>query len=144
MEHLWQVDHPYYCADGCYYTSDAKAHTTHDGWASFLKEFKDADVNLNLVWRWDWRIDEEDGSHSLAIFMMHQRKAQPHSHQIENVRPEDEPSVRAFLDKHWRTIQAIWAPLTVDVDGSIAKEAAAQWRAERIAALEAELATLRA
>jgi hypothetical protein len=114
--HLWDPEHPYYCAEGCFFSNGCHRSLS---WADFLDEFGDADVDLNLVWRWDWHqerdedTDERTGQpeRTLRLHMMHQRKAAPCSFDVR-VAPDDEPSVREFLARHWAVVRALWSPLS--------------------------------
>lgn len=137
------VKHPYYCSDGCYYSNNCE--TSWSSFAAYLAEMGEADVDMNFVWRWDVKgIDPEDNPGwtvaSLHLYMMHQRKAKPHTHIIQITR-EDEAAILAYLGKHWQTMQAIWAPFAAD-SSALADEAAKAYRAKRIATLRAELAIL--
>lgn len=105
-------DHPYYCAEGNFHKSGL--HTEWPSWAAFLREFKDADLDYNHVWRWDWPPSEDDlPADRLKIYMVAQRKAIYESHEIK-VKPEDEPSIRAFLEKHAARTAEMWAPIPLD------------------------------
>jgi hypothetical protein len=55
--HLWEVDHPYYCTEGNYYSNGC--HSTYDSWADFVEEANGWDLDMNLLFRWDWRKPEE-------------------------------------------------------------------------------------
>lgn len=147
LTHLWEHDHPYYCNEGCWYTNDRDAHRMWPSWADFLDALGKADVDLNLVWRWDWTDADtpyEDGElpgySTLKLFIMQQRKARPQSHEVQ-IKREDEPAVRLFLQKHWDKIQDLWAPFHAGT-GAEAADIAAEMRRQRIAHLKAELAAL--
>src|SRR4030066_677231 len=85
-KHLWEVDHPYYCEQGNYYSNrDDGTHSS--SWGEFMQEFKDADFDMNLLFRWDWLPKERDGNNKpvwnddiyyrdgeLVVFWMGQRK----------------------------------------------------------------------
>jgi len=105
---LRHSNHPYCCAEGCYFAPDGRAHTYWGSWAGFIEEFGDCDIDMNLVWRWDWDKPECGEPETLRLFMMHQRKAFPVSHEIR-IEPEDEPAVRAYLERHWATLCEMWA-----------------------------------
>ncbi|MBC8425105.1 hypothetical protein H8E07_13360 [bacterium] len=102
-------EHPYYCTDGYYFARGEQCHREWASWSDFIEAFGDADIDMNLVWRWDWNKPDEDDPRpeTLDLFMMHQRKALPFSHSIR-VEPEDEPAVRAYLEKHWATLNEMW------------------------------------
>jgi hypothetical protein len=80
--------------------------------------FVTADKDYNLLYRWDWKeaepSDYSDGEAApapwLDLFYILQRKAKPLSVTVHNMRPEDEPEARAFLQGHWKHIQRLWAP----------------------------------
>ncbi len=47
------AEHPYYCSESNYYSNDANAEW--ETMTDFLAEFDSADVDMNLVFRWDIR-----------------------------------------------------------------------------------------
>lgn len=108
------VKHPYYCSDSNYFSNEPnQAFPTV---AEFLDEFGDADVDLNLCFRFDVLADEDDdgkpnGTHRAEVFLMLQRKGIFKPISIEVVTEADVPSLLAYLQKHWATMQAIWQPL---------------------------------
>lgn len=120
-KHLWEVDHPYYWAEGSFH--ERGMHVRHDSWAEFIQEMGDADEDLNLVCRWDWKQDEPDedsggnappvpaGTGTLTVFYVVQRKAYTFSHEVA-VTSADEPAVRAWLGQKWRHLQRLWTPLS--------------------------------
>lgn len=118
--HLWEIDHPYYASDGCYYLARnrwGEAHGEWESWADFHEAWGDSDMDYNLLYRWDWEradpsdYDEDDvPTDKLRLFYMLQRKAKPHSHCID-VTEADEPAVRAWLAEHAEHLRAVWEPL---------------------------------
>ena len=125
--HLWEIDHPYYCNEGCYYTSGAQFHEVHqelDSWADFINGWGLADEDYNLLFRWDWRrsspvdyqyeLDEDPNfelpGDVLHLFYMLQRKAKPMSVFVK-VTEADEPAVLAFLQGKARHMRNLWEPL---------------------------------
>lgn len=110
MRHLWEVDHPYYCAEANWYSNEA--YLRYDSWAYFIEDWGDLDLDLNHVFRWDWHEPDEDNTHGrLQIFVMLQRKGLFKPIDVFGVTPEDEPSVRAWLERHWDKIGEMWAPI---------------------------------
>lgn len=126
-QHLWQVDHPYYCSEGCYYTRGTDWHEVHaewDSWSSFSEEWGEVDPDYNLLFRWDW--EREDPSNyqyeieqdpefvipgdTLKLFFFLQRKAKPFSHSIA-VTEADESAVREWLTARAEHMRRIWEPL---------------------------------
>lgn len=111
--HLWEVDHPYYCAEGNFFKADQHEHFA--SWQDFTAEtwFVDGDRDQNFLIRWDWRkpgFHDWDGPEDLLLFFVLQRKAWLLSKQI-TVTEADEPAVRAFLEDCARTLRATWEPI---------------------------------
>ena len=148
--HLWETDHPYYGPEGIA-GSQVNSHHLWPSWEAFYEEFGNNDVDMNLVWRWDWGHHEYESNDNplfgkpedtLNIYMVQPRKSRFAHHQIAVV-TEDEPAIYAYLAKHWETVQKLWAPFTAPSTSAPA-EFAKQMRARRIAALTAELSILTA
>lgn len=117
--HLWEANHPYYCSESNYYSNEP--YTKHDTWPNFLAEFKNSDTDLNMIFRFDWKEDDEDGKNTfngdpyyrngtLQIFFVFQRKGIFACHEISVCRA-DEPSVIEFLTPRWKYMQALWEPI---------------------------------
>lgn len=109
---LWEYDHPYYCSESNYYSN--KCHSDWDSWADFIAEFGASDMDMNLVFRWDWKVGEEgeedEGEHTLHVFFMGQRKGLFFA-TLTHVTPDDEPAVRAWLTERAAHMRLLWAPL---------------------------------
>ena len=112
--HLWEVEHPYYCSHGCYCAPMRDTHRGWGSWADFCEEWGSSDPEIQLVFRWDWR-RENDGPHNLYIFFMNQHKAAPHSHHIV-VTEEDEEPIREWLMVRWQMLRSMLADASVHVD----------------------------
>jgi hypothetical protein len=122
VTHLWEANHPYYCNEGNYYARDM--HETYDSWDDFIADWGDADADMNLVFRWDWkRADpddyepDDDGvvrvpEDTLNVYWVLQRKAILRSTECV-VTEADEPAVREWLSKRAKTITAIWEPVNL-------------------------------
>ena len=63
------VDHDYYASSVNYYSNDAG--DDFRTWADFYEEFHDADIDMNLVYRWDIHKREESGRYRMEIFIIH-------------------------------------------------------------------------
>lgn len=126
-KHLWEIDHPYYCSEGCYYvpgTQWGDVHAEWLSWAAFLEEWGDVDPDYNLLFRWDWkRANPADyewererdpeftmPADTLSLFFYLQRKAKPFSHEIQ-VTEADEAAVREWLGVKAEHMRRLWAPL---------------------------------
>ena len=108
------ADHPYYCSESNYFSNEAGA--TWETMTDFLAEFEDADVDMNLVFRWDvhQRDEENPGRCWAEVFMMAQRKGIFAPHQIKHINEEEALRFRAYLEKHWQRLQEVWSPLSAN------------------------------
>ena len=112
--HLWEYEHPYGCAEGNWFANGW--HREYESWADFLDDHGPSDVDLNLVWRWDWESERDEETDeptdrpgtTLRLHIVQQRKAILQSVDVK-VTPDDEPAVREFLAKHGTKIAALWA-----------------------------------
>lgn len=117
---LWEVDHPYYCNLGNYFSNDCGQRFR--SWAEFEESSEDEDLDLNLVFRWDWQTRTDDNgdaaphpddnyrADSLEIFYIGQRKGIYRFVEVEVCRA-DEPAVRAWLAKRYEHLKKLWEPL---------------------------------
>lgn len=116
------VEHSYYCSESNYFANRSDGGPIEYGsWSRFLDEFDRADIDLNMVFRWDWkRFDPQDYTEedmpkdqrdTLQICMMHQRKGKYCSYLVR-VTDADADDVQAFLKKHWEYLKSIWEPIS--------------------------------
>lgn len=100
-------DHDYYCSDNNYYSKDAgcKWQTFQD----FYDDFKNADIDLNLIFRWDIKKNDDD-TFFMEIFMIHQRKGIFSPHFIESVSESDFENIKSLLQPHLDKLAKIWLP----------------------------------
>lgn len=111
MKHLWEVDHPYYCASGNFYAPRRDCFERYESWASFFAEEGDADLDQNLVFRFDWlKEDPATEKGVLSLFIVGQSKALLRSVEID-VTDADEPAVIAYLTPRLELLARLWAPL---------------------------------
>ena len=112
---LWEVEHPYYCSESNYYSNDTGEQ--FESWAEFASAWDSYDLDLNLLFRWDWKIEEYEGedrpkgSHRLQLFYVLQRKGIFMCIEVD-VTPQDEPQVREWLQVRWDKMLELWRPLT--------------------------------
>lgn len=108
LEQLAQK-HDYYCSHN-YFTNEWSKQ-----WEScekFFEEFWDRDVDYNLVFRFD--INEADnGSKTLNLTMIHQRKGILAKHYINNLKEEDSQGIQEFLKKDFEKMQNLWKPFNL-------------------------------
>jgi hypothetical protein len=133
---LYESDHPYYGPEGSFWASPAKEADYHQRFASW-KDFVegdsmyDCDIDMNWCYRWDWKEwhkeypeDYPDGKeHSeLLLYWMMPRKGIMCTTTIKVTR-EDEPAVRAWLQKFADYMVTMWAPL--DLSPKVVTDASA-------------------
>jgi hypothetical protein len=99
------VKHDYYCES----TLDGRFW---EDWEEFYDEFHDADIDMNLVCRWDI-FKKRDGNYFMKIFMIYQRKGYIRAHYIDLVVGTDVPSIIGFLERHYAKLQQIWKPIGI-------------------------------
>jgi hypothetical protein len=103
------IEHQYYCSDNNYYDSDAGK--TWETMSEFLDEFEDADIDMNLVFRWDVHAPDEDNKNYKAeVFIMHQRKGIFSPHIIKSFEEKEVKRFVLFLKKHHKRLKEIWMP----------------------------------
>lgn len=126
-KHLWEVDHDFYGPDSCYYANYYQTQEwNHDyeSWAEFVGPDSDSLfsysteslMGMNWLYRWDWQRpdpedldeDEYDGD-TLELFFLFPRKGMIGRTSI-HVTEEDEPAVRAYLQRWADYMRDMWAP----------------------------------
>ncbi len=113
-KHLWEHEHPYYCAEGNFYSNECEYKCA--SWAEFVEEWGDCDEDMNFVMRWDWYAaesewrDECEGD-SLQICYVGQRKGKFWTVTIDPIDRADEPAVLAWLTKAASYMRRTWEPL---------------------------------
>lgn len=69
------IDHPYYCNLANYFSNDCGQE--YRAWGEFILSEGDAEMDYNLVFRWDIKPHNDDQpelGHYMEIFFMGQRK----------------------------------------------------------------------
>lgn len=105
MSTIRNAHHPYYATLGCYFSNEC--HHTAASWDEFMGNMGESDMDMNLLYRWDWQDQELD------LFFILQRKAIPLSYTVM-VDSTDEPAIREWLDARWRHLRKVWTPLSGD------------------------------
>jgi hypothetical protein len=112
-KHLWEVHHPYYCADSNYYAPGMEQPVErYDSWPHFLEAEGDSDFDMNLLFRFDWKKADEDNEQShdiLWLFWMGQRKGLYRWSEV-SITDDDELSVMEWLRKRFDHIKLLWEP----------------------------------
>jgi hypothetical protein len=115
MKHLWEVKHTYYCNLGNYFDNNCGRH--YKTFAVFLEAENGYDMDLNLLFRWDWKEEHErvftgDVNYrngQLEMFWIGQRKGIYRYSTVEVCRA-DEPAILEFLRPRWDHLSGLWAP----------------------------------
>lgn len=121
-KHLWEVDHSYYCTEGSYFGSGSTQTVWEfKSWGEFLAEMANADMDYNLLFRWDWREGEGwdlvkyngDDNYRHArfhMYFMHQRKGY-HGASIVDVCRADEGAILEYLRPRLDHLLSLWEPV---------------------------------
>lgn len=105
------IKHPYYCSDSNYYCNDATYY--YDNMKDFLDEMENVNVDMNLCFRWDVRLKDDESGYYAEIFIMQQRKGKFTAHVVDIILEEDIPRFLNCLNKHLSTLRSIWKPLSL-------------------------------
>jgi len=103
------LEHSYYASRSNFYSNEAQMNFRD--WEGFYEEFSDADVDMNLVFRWDVFFENEDG-YSMQIIIIAQRKGIYMPIIIESLKEENVPQIVSYLKPHFERLQDNWNPLT--------------------------------
>jgi hypothetical protein len=112
MKHLWEVEHPYYCNLGNYFCQNADVESIYDSWDDFEADAKDEDLDMNLIFRFDWQLANDDTGleyEQLHLVSMGQRKG-IYRWVVIRINRKDEPKVKKFLKKRWEHLKKLWTP----------------------------------
>lgn len=114
-KHLWEVDHSYYCNQGNYYARES-VESYYKRWGDFIAEWGEADMDYNLLFRWDW-VEEGDfngdsnyRNGKLYLFWMGQRKGR-YNYSVVEVCRNDEEDVIKYIQPRYEYIKSLWEPL---------------------------------
>ena len=124
-QRLWDIEHPYYCNEGNHFASSNDCHAHYGRWQDFVAEQGDGDLDMNLVFRWDWEAPRSDGRDTpivwqgdenyrdceLKLFYMGQRKGLYRWVTVDVCR-SDEPAVREWLSIRFAHMLKLWEPFT--------------------------------
>ncbi len=119
--HLWDVEHDYYCSGGDYFQRGMFAE--YRTWGDFIAAEGENDLDMNLLFRWDWLKGDEGVMGTLDLFFCLQRKGAQRSVRV-TVHPDEESLVRAYLQPRYEHLARLWAPLAPVSAG----ESEDQWR----------------
>lgn len=106
--------HPYYCCDVNYYSN--KAAQRNETFEEFLDEWSGADLDYNLLFRWDVienDEDEKENTYFFKAFFILQRKGIFMPVHVDVIEEKDVPSLLEFLKPYQCKMQKIWEPLSL-------------------------------
>lgn len=103
------IEHDYYCSDSNYYSNETSVR--YDTFADFYEEFHDADVDMNLVFRWDLKMREASERYYMEIFQIKQRKGIFAPIYIKYFDEQDIPLFIKYITPHIEKLKNIWNPL---------------------------------
>jgi hypothetical protein len=111
---IFDYKHDYYCSNSNFYSNDPNYNW--ENWEHFYSEFHDSNIDMNLVFRFDLFLkneDDDEEGYCLYIYMMHQRKGIFAPHIIESIKEENYQEIMEFLGKHFEKIKQIWEPFSL-------------------------------
>lgn len=119
LQELASANHPYYCSGSNYYSNEASM--SFGTMTDFLDTFDDADIDMNLCFRWDVReIMNSDntagtGRYCAEVFIMLQRKGIFKPCGIRSVEENEVERFESYLRKHAETLLEMWNPVMLGV-----------------------------
>lgn len=103
------AEHPYYCS-----TSNYHSNTANKEWETatdFLNDYENADIDMNLIFRFDVRQDDESGLYNAEVFVIHQRQGLFAPHYIKSITEDEAERFAQLLTNHWNVLHKVWAPI---------------------------------
>lgn len=101
------IDHDYYCSDTNYYSNQASLN--YRNFSSFYEEFGEADIDMNLVFRWDLK-KHDNKSYYLNIYIIQQRRGIFTPVFIDYFEEKDIPLFIKYLKPHIKKLRKNWEP----------------------------------
>jgi len=123
MPRLWEIDHPFYCVQSNYTCDgDDQPEERFTSWGNFISERKNDDLDLNLVFRFDWwegpehDLPEYNGDDKariakLCLYYMLQRKGH-YCWVVIDVCRDDEPAIVEWLKVRYQKLLELWKPFS--------------------------------
>lgn len=104
------VEHSYYCSNTNYYSLKVTYH--FPTWDDFVVEMGDLDKDLNLLFRFDIKENEETNKYYAELFYMQQRKGKFVICIVDEVKDKDADSIKKYLKEYWDYIKELWSPIS--------------------------------
>lgn len=101
------AEHPYYYNNN-YHSNEVIP--CYSCWEDFYDYWSDADIDMNLIFRFDIIQDEETNLYSMKIFFILTRRDRVLPVLIESVREKNVPEIVDLLKKHRKKLKQIWLP----------------------------------
>lgn len=102
------VEHDYYCSDSSYFKLGFE--TNYKTFQDFYDDMGNADLDMNLVFRFDISKNEEDDTYFMEIFIIHQRKGRFVPFFIESVKESDFELIKSYLEPRFKHLKNLWKP----------------------------------
>ncbi len=103
---LYEIEHHYYCSDNNYFSNECTWE--YSSWDEFYDEHRDDDIDMNLIFRWDWnKDDDEETGDILQLSVIRQRKGIFGCYLI-HVTEDDENKIKEFLMPHAQYMKHLW------------------------------------
>lgn len=109
LKHL-SVEHPYYCSGSNYFSNEA--NEVYESMTDFLEMYGNADIDMNLIFRWDITWDEEIGEYTAYVFIMKQRKGIFSPCEIKSISEKEAKEFEVIAKKHWLKLIELWEPIS--------------------------------
>lgn len=112
LAELAAIEHPYYCSDSNYYSNEPRQRFTT--MTEFLDAFEDADIDMNLCFRWDIHGPDEDSKrdhYTAEVFLILQRKGIFKPCAIANIAEHEVERFETYLRGHAETLMSMWRPI---------------------------------
>ena len=108
------IDHPYYCSDSNYYSNEPSQD--FETMTDFLSKYQDADIEMNLIFRWDIKkrddeLSEKTGRYYAQVYIIAQRKGIFTPCYIKHINQEEADLFVSLAMKHWDKLEAMWRPI---------------------------------
>jgi len=110
-------DHDYYASDNNYYSNDES--TQWNSFDEFYAEYIKADIDMNLIYRWDIKTRDKEEIESgaskyyMELFIIKQRKGIYAPQFIHSISEKDFNKIKELLQPHLDKLAKIWLPFSV-------------------------------
>ncbi len=109
------VDHPYYASESNWDCNDMNQYFST--MTAFLNEFEDADIDMNLIYRWDVYHEEDEGTYRAMVIIVQQRKGRYMPCTIDSITEDEVERFVELLKKHYAYLISLWNPITLKSEG---------------------------